>query len=309
MTTLNDLERKRISKLKTLDDKEMTAYVDSLVGELYKYSDMNDLDMMQHYGALLDELVDLFNDKYNMASVVMEYSLFYSTSYNILHEKKKQLQDLIWFVRELSSKLNNLITNQSLLSRILDVYYKNYTNKGAMNMLLNHLSIEEKVKIPDDVWEKALDTHDIVENKVLMLQLDNLVSMVRDLIIEDMKEVEVYLKGIDDLNVQNRIKLAYEEIESINKTESCRLLKKNGVIKLYEDKIMILKVLPSIKENTEELIKMINKMLDDGFEEIVANTYEFNKKNYPLIVDGISKEEFIANEPKYDIMNAKFIKS
>ena len=60
MTTLNDLESKRIAKIKNLNNKEMDNYLDLLVFKLEKSLHEVDCDNIKHYGDLLQELKELW---------------------------------------------------------------------------------------------------------------------------------------------------------------------------------------------------------------------------------------------------------
>ena len=59
MTTLNDLESKRITKIKNLNNKELNNYLDLLVFKLEKSLHEFDHDNIKHHGDLLQELKEL----------------------------------------------------------------------------------------------------------------------------------------------------------------------------------------------------------------------------------------------------------
>ena len=192
---------------------------------------------------------------------------------------------------------------------MLGIYYKNYSHKKSMNMLLEHLTIDEKVKLSNKVKEKYLNNPDIVDNKLIMKQLDSLIIILRDLILEDVKLLKSYIESIKILNIPNRINLAHEQIRAYKTNENLREIRKCGGIDLSKRVIELLKVLEPMEKHMQDMVKDSDNLFNGVFEEIVGNDYEFNKEYYPLSVDGISKEEFIAKAPKYDVMNAKFIKS
>ena len=222
---------------------------------------------------------------------------------------EKEIEGIKELMREMCNTIDNFKNHGTILIRVLGIYYKNYSHKKSMNMLLEHLTIDEKVKLSNKVKEKYLNNPDIVDNKLIMKQLDSLIIILRDLILEDVKLLKSYIESIKILNIPNRINLAHEQIRAYKTNENLREIRKCGGIDLSKRVIELLKVLEPMEKHMQDMVKDSDNLFNGVFEEIVGNDYEFNKEYYPLSVDGISKEEFIAKAPKYDVMNAKFIKS
>lgn len=309
MTTFNELERKRISKINNLNESELNDYIDLLVFGMEKSMHNLDLPNLTHYIDLLKELKEIWGAKSNIKEIINYTTIVYKNAYMSIRNYEKEIEGIKELMREMCNTIDNFKNHGTILIRVLGIYYKNYSHKKSMNMLLEHLTIDEKVKLSNKVKEKYLNNPDIVDNKLIMKQLDSLIIILRDLILEDVKLLKSYIESIKILNIPNRINLAHEQIRAYKTNENLREIRKCGGIDLSKRVIELLKVLEPMEKHMQDMVKDSDNLFNGVFEEIVGNDYEFNKEYYPLSVDGISKEEFIAKAPKYDVMNAKFIKS
>ena len=136
-----------------------------------------------------------------------------------------------------------------------------------------------------------------------MHQLDELIVILRDSLIKDARCIEGHMECIK--LVPTWIKQFKEDIKVIKCDDKIR---KAGGVNLINEIIKFLELLEPVGENLKKLLEILEALFDNGFEEIVSVSYEVNKEYKPLSVDGISKDEFIDNAPKYDVRNAKFIK-
>ena len=152
--------------------------------------------------------------------------------------------------------------------------------------------------------EKCLNNPEIVENTSLMHQLDELIVILRDSLIKDARCIEGHMECIKLVSIW--IKEFKEDIKVIKCDDK---MQKAGGVNLINEIIKFLELLEPVGENLKKLLEILEALFDNGFEEIVSVSYEVNKEYKPLSVDGISKDEFIANAPKYDVRNVKFIKS
>ena len=255
MTTFNELERKRISKINNLNESELNDYIDLLVFGMEKSMHNLDLPNLTHYIDLLKELKEIWGAKSNIKEIINYTTIVYKNAYMSIRNYEKEIEGIKELMREMCNTIDNFKNHGTILIRVLGIYYKNYSHKKSMNMLLEHLTIDEKVKLSNKVKEKYLNNPDIVDNKLIMKQLDSLIIILRDLILEDVKLLKSYIESIKILNIPNRINLAHEQIRAYKTNENLREIRKCGGIDLSKRVIELLKVLEPMEKHMQDMVK------------------------------------------------------
>ena len=314
MVTYDKLEKERIEKIKNLNLDEVKAYIDNLNQKLFNSFEANNPENVDYYSKKLSEVIDLTSDKWiNLDFYSMGRKLDITTSRMIENNARKH----ILYASSISKDLINAdIILQEIylhLDYILMIYYHNYYLREAsiVEDLLLHLEFEYNFK--DEKFNEYANNRADKYNEVLMMELNSLISRMKDLINHVIYFTEINLSGIDENFILSTLKDIEYEKEYVNKNyssnEGIKTLKDGEYLKL----LCVMKEvfeglqdhLQSYHETKEKVLNYINS--DDGFIDFKLEDYEFSNKGERQSF--FSKEDFIAMRPSYDMKNCEFKES
>lgn len=314
MTTYEKLEKDRINRIKNLNLDEVKSYIDNLNEKLFNSFEANNPDNVEYYSKKLSEVINLTSDKWiNLDFYSMGRKLDITTSRMIENNARKHILYASSISKELFEADVILQEIYLHLDYILMIYYHNYYLKEAsiVEDLLLHLEFEYNFK--DEKFREYANNRVDKYNEILMMELNSLISRMKDLINHIIEFTEINLSVIDENFILSTLKDIEYEKEYVNKNyssnEGIKTLKDGEYLKLlslmkevFED---LQDHLQSYHETKEKVLNYINS--DDGFADFKIEDYNFSNKGKRQSF--FSKEEFIAMRPSYDMKNCQFIES
>lgn len=313
----NDFIKYEKDELEKLSAAECDSYIESLVIEFMKPFRQGrilfDADDHDEIIGVIDSFKDFAKDKFNNVDAVFldrkfKYlSCAYFTSNQISTNHSLVLQTL-----RLLGSVSILEYSKKELESLLSLYHSNYSNHRLLNDLFFKLSTDDDLDVTFEIHEKYLN-NEFGVNGDFMSDLDFLIkSKVETMFmlfekIENIVDVdEIAADGFFD-EVAELIKANFKELFSNSNDFEKTALINSGVddalfypLENLESKIAIVKIYLNIKE------WFMNLYNSNGFAEISAERFKILNKKYPGKYNDF--DEYMKNEPKYDLKECEFIK-
>lgn len=281
MVTLKELENKRIKKIKSLDENQLNNYVDVLSDEMRDILDFDNVTDIDESLAEFNDLVEKFNEIYDV------------TGYNFkakaddVYKAAINIELIKYIIKEFESKnllLNSVFSNllmdfANLENYIVLLYqllmdFKDLSGvSGVENMKLHFIDPLKKMIV---TTKELLDLHYRILNKSFYSD---------ERIINDIHEYKVTIKNYADSD-----------------DEMDKLLVKYGLIDCYVDFIKATENHAEIKELYMQQKPDIDELIasaDNVFKKYSAEKYD--------AASGISFDEFMKLEPKFNIVSGELI--
>lgn len=309
--TINQLEKERKDKIKDLNLDEVKAYITNLNKKVYE--SFNNPENVELYENKLKEVFELTSDKYvNLGAYSLLKKFEMSTSKMIENNTKKEIAHITHTSISLTHSYINLQELYSILNYVLMIYYHNYYTKE--NMLVDDLlaHLHTFYDFDNESFDEYARSRVTPYNEILMKELNSLIDMMKtyaNLIIElsdkDIKD------DFEDI-VSSVLKEIEYEKAFVNKKgksdEGVKVLREGEYLDLLEaledSYVLYGESCRNYIEIRDEILKLINS--PDGFSHLKERNYEFENENMGL---SISKEEYIASRPSYDVSECEFIQS
>ena len=312
----SDFVKYEKDELEKLSDAELSDYRDSLVIELFK--DFKNGAVLGNPDAveisdLIDSYMEFANKKFTNAETVLldrKFRYLVNAYFTANVNSINHVYDLI--LTEISTLVVSLIYCKVELNRLLMIYHNNYSNHGMLNELFFNLSTVDDLDLTFEIHEKYLN-NEFGVNSGLMMDLNILIESVVKRIFELFDKVENTI-DVDEISAENyfddtatAVKTALKDSFS-NRSD----FEKTALINSGYDSALLHQV-----ENAESEINIVNIYLevkewfmnlynDNGFAEISKFNYDTLHGKYPDRYYNF--DEYMKNEPKYDLKNFKFIK-
>ena len=312
-----DFKKYGKDELEKLSAAECDDYVESLVIELMKPYQKGmiifDSDDNDEIVDIIDSYMEFAKTKFNNADAVLLNRKFryLANAYFTAHINK--LNNIYDSIVDLLKKMVFILdSNKTTLKNLLTLYYDNYSNYGMLNDLFFKLSTIDDLDITFEIHEKYLN-NEFGVNTHLMKDLDYLIKSHVDLILEIIDKIEKTF-DVDDLAADDYFDKTVDAVKSsFKKTLNIRSnFEKAALINSGYDSSLFHQV-----ENAKDETELIANFLDlkknfmdlynnNGFAEISAERFEYLHKKFPDKYDDF--DEYMKNEPKYDLKKCEFIK-
>ena len=316
MTTYDKLEKERIEKIKGLNPKELEGYTDNLNEKLYESIFSGDVDNVDFYAKKLIELLRLSDDEVNLYNYSLDSRL--SITENKILEK--WLESIIMEVFSNSKILGfiNIMLNREyhLLSSILLCYYHNYVKTAPFEVESLLIELDLNYGFNNEDFKDYAMSHFDTNNEMLMNSLDNMIAHSKDSILFIIDMVDTL---IDD-NIENTKESLNEMMDDFkrNKDDIIKKSEKNKFYKslkdgnLFDMNMTLIEIYKMFDMTCELYLDLKQKALDlvnsdDGFAKFKEMDYDFSCEKIGEV--SISKDDFIAMRPSYDVRNCKFKES
>ena len=316
MTTYGKLEKERIEKIKGLNPKELEGYTDNLNEKLYESIFSGDVDNVDFYAKKLIELLRLSDDEVNLYNYSLDSRL--SITENKILEK--WLESIIMEVFSNSKILGfiNIMLNREyhLLSSILLCYYHNYVKTAPFEVESLLIELDLNYGFNNEDFKDYAMSHFDTNNEMLMNSLDNMIAHSKDSILFIIDMVDTL---IDD-NIENTKESLNEMMDDFkrNKDDIIKKSEKNKFYKslkdgnLFDMNMTLIEIYKMFDMTCELYLDLKQKALDlvnsdDGFAKFKEMDYDFSCEKIGEV--SISKDDFIAMRPSYDVRNCKFKES
>lgn len=314
MKNINQLEKERIEKIRSLSLDEVKAYIDNLNYKIFESFEANNPDSVGYYSQKLKEVFDVTSDKWinlDFYSLTKKYDI--TTAKMIINNTKKRN---ILIIYNAQIFLLADITLQEIylhLDYILMIYYHNYylMESAIIEDLLIKLELEYDFK--DDNFSQYANSRVNKYNEILMKELDELISRMKQLMRNIIEMTELQTIEISDDDIASALKEIDDEKQYVIKQSasdnSLKPLKHGDYLDLLdnlrETYLHYQDCFKSYLETKEKVLNYINS--SDGFAEMKETDYEFVIETCGKCT--VSKEDFIAMRPSYDMKNCEFVES
>ena len=307
MVTYNKLSLDYYEKLEDLTPKEVMSILESLIKKYYDADYEHDYENHEKYYDELEAVVDSLDNKFkNIRAYTWRTKFFYGNSLLQFRLRKYILRDSYRSLESYIYLYDQLTSNYLHLCSLLNTYYLNYSN-SIIDEIIGHLLIEHDM---EDVCDKNIDDElwdNYGVNGFLMDNLDNLISNVRDSILETMKIIDERFYSPNDseevlkdaiLDVKNHV---HELIEN----DSYKYQREKGVVDLELGWINVFTIEHELNKDYGKLKKKSEDLFDgdNGFNNIIRVFYEHKLENNP----NLKFEEDMIYHPHYNIMESRFI--
>lgn len=316
MTTYDKLEKERIEKIKGLNPKELERYTNNLNNKIYESIFSGDVDNVDFYANKLIELLRLSDDESNLYNYSLDSRL--SITENKMLEK--WLENIIMEVFSNSKILGfiNIILNREchILSSTLLCYYHNYVKTAPFEVESLLIELNLNYGFDNDDFKEYAMSHFDTNNKMLMNSLDNMIAHSKESILLIIDMVDALISD----NIENTKESLNEMIEDFkrNKDDIIKKSEKNKFYKSLKDgkvldmNMALIEFYKMFDKTCELYLDLKQKALDlvnsdDGFAKFKEMDYNFSCEKLDEVV--ISKDDFIAMRPSYDVRNCKFKES
>ena len=312
----SDFVKYEKDELEKLSAAECDAYVESLVAELMK--DFKNGAILENPDAdeindLIDSYMEVAKNRFENAESVLlsrKFRYLINAYFTANINSINRVYDML--LMELSTLVVSLIYCKIELKQLLMLYHDNYSNHGMLNELFFKLSTVDDLDLTFDIHEKYLNNEFGVKGG-LMMDLDILIESAVKRIFELFDRVEKIV-DVDEISAENyfddtaaAVKTALKDSFS-NRTD----FEKTALINSGYDSAMFHQL-----ENAESEVNIVGVYLEvkewfmnlyngNGFAEISKFNYDGLHGKYPDNFDDF--DEYMKNEPKYDLKNFKFIK-
>ena len=314
--TYKELERERIEKIKNLSSDELEAYIDNLNKKIYD-SWFYDNDNVSLYSDKLLEVINLTELEHRG---VRRYAI--NGQLDLSHTKlvEGNLREIIFEVvsntKILSLIIMKLVKDYTMLDYVLMIYYHNYLKvpKYMIEGLSIHLEFEHNFKNED--FDKYLDSYFQEYNEILMRELDFVIAKLRENLLTSITMIDLLI--LDDIEHSNE---TLNELIGSFKKEKNRVIKNskdNKRDKLLKDgnyfdlNLKLIEVYKNFDNACKHYLEIKEKVLDlvnseDGFVSLKNDDYDitYEDSNSDNI---ISREDFIAMRPCYNMKEGKFLR-
>jgi uncharacterized spore protein YtfJ len=292
MANLNQLQKQRIDKIKSLQSNQIKNYVDVLTDEVAELHDFNTIVSANDGENRLNEIADLYlklneiteltsgtynNIKNYIAMSVNDKLLTAKTVYDVKsvvdYAKLKNML-ILDLIKELH---NNHINLQFYLILFHGLFSKlNYINQVSPenSELISAIADVKNIRIAE--FKKVISkTVDVVDDNIERI---NKLFYSDDEIVSGISELENDVKNIE------------------NSADECdMLLKKFGIIDVYSDLIDCYEQQLHLKEFYVSVLSEINKLFES--ENVF---YEYSIADFEN-VSGIDFDSFMKYEPKFNL--------
>ena len=310
---MNQLENERKEKIKALDLDEVKAYITNLNKKLFEALDKNNSDDVELYNNKLKEVFDLTSDKFvnlDFYSLVRKYEI--TTSKMIENNTKREITHKSLLSVVLTSSYIALYESYFYLDYLLMIYYHNYYTKENMLVddLIAHLHCEYDFN--NDKFDEYAYSKATKYNENLMGELDTLIGMIKSNANNIIELTDKYVSDDFENEVSSMLKEIDYEKQFVNKKgesdEAIKMLKEGKYPELLDSlkdsSILYLESCRNYVEIKEKIVGLMNS--PDGFLELKESHYDFTNEKLEI---SMSKEEYIASRPSYDVKSLKFINS
>ena len=278
MTTLKELEKQRIEKIKSLNTNELNSYVKVLLRDLVKFNNddyiyANDsaINDINYVFDKLDEISELTGVYKPINDEIMKY-LIYSEYINNF------LSDIENF------KIRNRLLQHNIFSAVQDLI--------LLNVLIREFHM---ISISDNssVIRSLIKTY-----KMMIPKMYNKLET-------DFEVINNYLYSVDTLNENiNVSKLRIKEFLDADSGKD-KDLKELGFIDFYSEFINEnMKMLDLINQYNDNYSILSDINVDNVFEKHSKNFYECFDDTYKYHVPF---DEFMDKQPKFNIITGEFI--
>lgn len=313
MTTYDKLEKERIEKIRNLDLDEVKSYIDNLNKKVFEAFEENNSANVEFYDKKLSEVFDITKGKFvNLEFYSIAKRLDITTAKMIENNTKKQnvyvsLTTMLLITAEVS--LRGLDT---ILDYLLMIYYHNYyfSEVSLVEDLL--IQLEFKYNFKNEDFSEYANSRCREYNETLMKELDFLIGRIKEIIVSVIELADMHLVSdnyekeviqvMKDIEVEKDyvIQKGDEDVgvKVIKDSEYLDLL--DRLKETYELSLKTYKSYSSIKGKMKAIIN-----LDDGFADFKEQEYEFSKEHGGIM----SREDYIAMRPSYDLRNCEFVES
>jgi hypothetical protein len=312
MKNINQLEKERIEKINNLNIDEVKSYIKSLNKKIFKALDEGNLDEIDYLNEKLSEIYKV--TKYNNLEVFSTINKLDITSAKMIENNTKKHNIFIVFNAQIFLLADIILQEIYLhLDYILMIYYHNYylMESAIVEDLLIKLEIDYDFK--DDNFSQYANSRVKKHNDVLMEELDCLISRLKQFINHTIEMTELQTIKYSDDDIASVLKDIDSEIQFLIKKgasdDGVKILKDGEYYdlleKLRKSYIHYDECLKSYIETKEKVLNYINS--DDGFAEMKETDYEFVIETCGKCT--VSKEDFIAMRPSYDMKKCEFVES
>lgn len=278
MTTLKELEKQRIEKIKSLNTDELNNYVKVLLHDLVKFSNddyicFNDsaINDINYVFDKLDEISELTGVYQPITNEIMKYLIYSEYINNFLNEIE-------------NFKIRNRLLQHNIFSAI-------------QNLILLGVFIREfhMISISDDssVNRSLIETYKMVIPKMY------------NKLETDFEVINNYLYSADTLN--DNIKYCKLRIKDLLDADSGKdkELKDLGYIDIYTEFIdENMKMLDLINQYNDNYSLLSDFNVNNVFEKHSENFYECFDDTYKFHVPF---DDFMDKQPKFNIITGEFI--
>lgn len=283
MVSLHDLEKKRIEKIKSLNENEVIAYTDILMKDLIKYSDYeyikDNLDSaivdLSDVNDKLKEIVDLTGNRFNkIGNAIQSERLLYVSAAKCVNDIKTDVTDFIY---------KNSFIRLYLADTVFEIRMLKTTIYSLYSMFL--ISDNDKIK------NAFIDGY-----AKLIPHLLNKIKSQLDFIKNNLVNVNDGGAYIHEMKLQMA-----ELIESNDKDKV--VLKDLGILDVYT----------SLIDEAMEMLKL-EKKIDDVYLSIAEFDDDNVFKSFSICcwecfkdIPFISFDDFMKSEPKYNAVTGELI--
>lgn len=299
MVSLNQLEKERLEKIKSLNQDQVKNYIDILTDEICVLHDFNTVKSASDGNNRLDEIADLYtklseisdltgvnfrNLKSYIAVSVNEKLITAKTVYDIkdvVNYAKLKNMLILELIRELH---NNYINLQFYLVLFHGVFSKlNYVDlfvSPENSELVSAMDHVKSIRISEfkKVIPKTVDA------------INGDIERINNLFYSD----DEIISGISEL--ENDIRIINDSGD-----ENDKLLKRFGIIDVYSNLIDCYKQQLNQKELYVSVLSKINELIESDNVFYDYSVAEFEN------VSGIDFDDFMKKEPKFNLKDYKLI--
>jgi len=311
---LTDLEKQRIDKIRSLNQDEIKAYIDNLNKKVFECFEANDKELADYYQNKIKEAFDVTSDKWiNLDFYSLNGKLDLSLGKLIEDRAKEKIIEISLHSQILIYGCVSLSEALSQLRNLIHIYYWNYASNDFSLIEDVLMTLEFEYNFHNERFSNYAKSKCKKYNDSLMKQLDFQFSMLKTSMINiiefmDLHSRDDYESLINDVFSQVKDEKDYV-IKMSDKDSRFNILKEGN----YLDLLMKLsEVYKLYGESCENYFKIKDKALEllnchDGFAEVKEFQYNMYCEDFEDM--SMSKEEFFAKRPSFDMTEVKFIPS
>ena len=292
MVTVKELEKQRIEKIKSLNSQQIENYIDVLIKDICRLTDIADggiddydaryNELLNVYGKL-DEVAELTADKFNNIRNYIKSDVNFKLS----------VAETVVILKYIN---NGAVSRNIILSQRLKDIVVNYADFDMYSVMLYQLMLDFKelsAVAPDKIDEMKPQYITPLKNVILTLK-------------RDMDSDIEFLDGAfySDETIKNDIRDMKLSIKNYAESdaETDKLLVEFGVIDVIADLIAAYENHAEIKESYVQYKLKIDELFaaaDNVFKKYSAEKYD--------AASGVAFDNFMKNEPKFNIKTGELV--
>lgn len=311
---INQLEKQRIKKIRSFNQEEIKAYIDYLNKKVFECFEANNKELVDHYQSKIKEVFEVTSDKWiNLDYYSVNGKLDLTVGKLIEDRAKKKVIEISLHSQVLLYGYMSLTEKLSQMRNLIHIYYWNYASRDFSLMEDVLMTLEFEFDFRDEKFSNYANSRCKKYNDNLMKQLDFQISMLKTSMLDTIEFMELHSRDdyeelIDDVFFQVKEEKDYV-IKMADRDSRFNILKEGSYLDLL---IKLSEAYKSYGESCENYFKIKDEALEllnshDVFAEVKDFQYQMYCEDFEEM--SMSKEEFIAKRPSFDMTEVKFIPS